>query len=156
MAHRIGGAEVGQPAVVDPAAGADELEVTGGRQEHHEGAPRERLFVLAAVEDDLGRHAVVVEVAPPGHGIVVACGATVAPLRRVGTAGHLGVHRGTVRVDARRELVERGEQRRLAVRSQVVAQARPDVGVARDDDDRRGGAGGIGRSGHGPLPPSVD
>ena len=61
-------AEVGEPLVVDVIPDTEQLEVVAllEAQERAERLERNRFAVLAAVEDHLGGHAVVVEIAQSG------------------------------------------------------------------------------------------
>ena len=123
--------EVGEPLVVHATADRRVLVVdfvvarhrgrTGGRVRHDE---RDRVRVLAAVEDDLARDAVLVEVGEPLVHVVVASGAE----RRV-----LAVRAGLL--PGRDERVVVVEELLRAVLAKVFLQPRPDVRVTRDDDD---------------------
>ena len=117
----------------------DEIEVVGAERCADLGTrgrcERDGFAVLAAVEDDLGRDAVVVEIAQPGVHVVVPV-TRVARQGRVRRFAELAEHRPHLR-RLGGPLVEFIEERRRAVRAQVVHQARPDVGVRRDDDERR-------------------
>ena len=132
MALGLDRAEVGQPLVVDVAADGGVLVVDVVLAAHRHGAERrvgdderDRLAVLAAVEDDLGGDAVGVEVAHARVRVVVAFGR----VQRVEPA------HPALLLDERGEVVEVVEVLLGAVGPQVFAQPRADVGVARDDDD---------------------
>jgi len=75
VSFRLEGADVCQPPVVHALAGRSEGEVAFGDHavaEHVVSVERDRLEVLTAVKDDLGRHPVAVHVGQPSRHVVVA------------------------------------------------------------------------------------
>ena len=134
-----GGAEVGEPAVVHPAADAGEVPRLRKRdavpQRVHE-VERHRLTIQTVVEDDTTGDAVAVHVAHPRVRVVVTGGLAVPPTPRpvlVGEGAHL--EELVVRLaPLGNEVVVGGEVLLRAVRQQVV-RVRADVGVGREHED---------------------
>ena len=131
------GADSREPAVVDPDAFAREVRVVG-RSEHRR-LERDRLVVLASVEDHLGGDTLEVEVAPAGDGVVMPCGRTVAPRRHAllpRRGDRVLLHIAAARTTAARGVcVEVGEQPGRAKGPKVLDEAGPDVAVRGDDHE---------------------
>ena len=130
--------EVGEPAVVDRHADADELTVADRLRPCRapDGDERDRLHVHGAVEDHAGGDAVVVVVGEPSGRVVVAGGAEVRVVEVPAALEHRWPRpRRSVAVAAANRSNSSRCLRR-AVRPEVLDEARADVGVVGDDDDR--------------------
>ncbi len=127
-------AHAGQPAVVQVDPGRGQLGI--GRRAQHRRLERDRLVVLAPVEDHLGGDALGVEVVPAGGGIVVAGRPAVPPRRqRAGVAAELGDVPPGRAVRVGHVGVERVQEVLRAQRTEVLEEPGPDVAVRGHQDE---------------------